>query len=229
MVSYGLEIATSLVSFFSPIKDASDTGFAAFLAEVKSSEGFRDGSERCRLLGLNLGIPAVETHALLQILRDVYRKFRSAERQGQSFGEILDSFLEDGLELVKDTDQTYGTNSAFVERLRQLFERSLELDRADKLNRLERGFSDELRSVEAFVDLRPNFSEDRTKIEEMVPVIQLRFTTNSENPSQEYFVVNVKQKTLDELSAAIEDVQARLKTLANQSSLSDIAIMDRSK
>jgi hypothetical protein len=66
----------------------------------------------------------------------------------------------------------------------------------------------------SFVDLRPMIDQDRSAIDGLVPVIQLRISTEQGN-DEGNAVIQLDEKALMKLSEAIEDANKKLQLLKN--------------
>ncbi len=225
--SYGLVPPSSFEGLFAPIAAASEEQFANFLAAVNSRKGFRDEDKRCDELSKILDISSSDVGILLNVLRGIYIRFRSLEKRGASFDDLFGSFVKEGLGQDKVELETPDNSNQLVVRLSKLFQKSESLDEAEKLNRLRKGFLDGAVTFSSFVDLRPNYTDDRKKIVGYLPIVQLRISTDSDDASKQNTVFHLDSKAIDELAETIEDIKLKMKALANREELKDLVYSDR--
>jgi hypothetical protein len=83
-------------------------------------------------------------------------------------------------------------------------------DEVSKLVRLETGFLPHAIGFSSFVDLRPDFTDDRAEIRQFVTVIQFRITTQNANGEEATHTFQLTSEALHQLGEAVEDTQAKL-------------------
>jgi hypothetical protein len=220
--SYGLVPPTTLRELFIPIEKATDNSFQQFWGEVTSGGGYHDDNlDRCKRIGAALNISAGDAGLLLSLLAGTHDRFRQLEEKGNAFDELFGSFIRDGLELDPEDEAEYSASKPLIDRLAKLFSQNENLDENSKINKLERGFSDQAISFASMVDLRPNFTKDRKRILGYVPIVHLQISTSSEDSSRQQMAIALNAEKLRELQETINDIARKLERLANQEYLVD--------
>jgi hypothetical protein len=65
-------------------------------------------------------------------------------------------------------------------------------------------------SFSSILDFRPNFNEDRSAILELLPVVQFKVTTDSDDPSDTAIIFQMDEATLAKLKEAVDLAQKKL-------------------
>jgi hypothetical protein len=83
-------------------------------------------------------------------------------------------------------------------------------------------------SFGSFVDLRPNYAQDRNSIEEFLPVIVFRVSTEADDGNERSYAFQMTPASLMELKSVIDDTFHKLSSLTNDSTLSRRLFFDES-
>ena len=175
-------------------------------AELRSSEAFTISAKRCERIGEVLRMQPTRVAELLQMLKGLY-DYRHGKPGAHEIGDrsiraILSTL--DHLPLMQPTlDRIAG-------KLENLIKRDPTLDRATKLERLRAGLVKNAVGFSSMVDLRPDFPEDRSSIRSLLPVIQMRITTDAQSPAERTFVFQMNRTVLEELRKALADIDVKL-------------------
>jgi|SRR5215510_2766619 len=191
----------------------SDDQFRLLLAEVRGPEGFRaESKERRERLGAQLSLPPTRVGDLLSVLWQIYRYINP--RSGKDAGKRENSVIEliGGLEYLPAIANAE-LLLAVTRRLQAITERAPTVESRRKINRLREGLLQNAVSFSSMVDLRPDFSDDRLRIESLVPMIQIRITTDASSKSKRHYVFQLNAERLADLESMLADVRKKLDCL----------------
>ena len=216
---YGLVPPVSLREYLAPVEAATDEQFELFWEGLEKGGGYHDqGKLRFTKIGEALDISAGDASWLLGILASTHDRFRQIEERGSDFDDLFNSFLLEGLGLDTGEDSI---DKPLADRLRRLFQPNENFDQFAKISKLQQGFSEHATSFASLVDLRPNFSKDRSSIRGYVPVIHLQITSDTDDMEEQKFVFAMSSEAIAELRATLDDIERKLERLANQEFLVD--------
>jgi hypothetical protein len=97
-----------------------------------------------------------------------------------------------------------------VSRLAEVLRSNAVRDRELKRRWLRTGILDIATAFSSFVDLRPNFSDDRSEISELLPVIIFNIIVQTETGDDRSYVFQLSDSSLRQLERAISDVRIKL-------------------
>jgi hypothetical protein len=203
----------SLKEMLEELGSFSDEEFEQFLAETLTLAAFDSSQERCETVARRIGRDPGLFGYLFGALDFLYREVRRKAKDEKTLRLLIDELLN-SLE--------FGTGDKTVrltERLVKLLSYNQNAERRDKIGRLKRGFLPNAVGFSSFVDLRPNVDTDRTKIDDFVPLVQFRITTDTEDEEGSW-VFQLDERALDKLRQAIDDVQKKLQVIKRDMSVS---------
>jgi hypothetical protein len=93
---------------------------------------------------------------------------------------------------------------------------------------LETGILDTAVSFASFIDLRPNFAEDRSEVTELLPVIIFQIETDSDYEA-EALVFQMTENGLDQMIKSIEDIKLKLERVKATASLRKLLVIRNEK
>jgi hypothetical protein len=186
-----------------------DLEFEIVLAETTTLAAFDSSQERCEAIAKKIDRDSGVFGYIFTVLDFLYREVRRKAKDENTLKLLIDELIA-SFELGKDEKENVKMLS---ERLLKLLSYNQNAERRDKIGRLKRGFLPNAVGFSSFVDLRPNIGADRSKIDEFVPLVQFRISTDSDDDEQRSWVVQLDERALDKLSQAIEDVQKKLQLL----------------
>jgi hypothetical protein len=210
---------SSLVSCVETISRLDDEQYATLLEATSSADAYDHSPTRCNELAkkLNGDFDASKIFRLLVSLEFLYDRLREWESQERDGDKSLREFLEitDLLEKLEPEKNSY-------DKLLHLTAKNTTLERRKKLRRLRTGLLDTATGFASFVDIRPRFADDRSSLEELVPVVILRVTIDSdgEEPARSP-VFQLSLAGVQKLRHALDDVENKLKALKNDRVLSE--------
>jgi hypothetical protein len=146
-----------------------------FKKAIFSELAFDDNPERIAGLAKQLSVTPEDAAMILQATAILYERVQALPNTAESASAIsrfVDEFDE---ELQAETKRS------LVERLTELTVRNESAELNRKINRLQSGFLDTATNFSTFVDLRPDFNEQRDQIRGFLPMIQFKIATNSDN------------------------------------------------
>jgi hypothetical protein len=197
--------------------------FATLRASVSGPEGFDRTMDRCEALAKDLQEEdSSKIFALLASLSFLYNGVRDWSEEGDEPSEVLRSFLKStGLwgRLGDDPGQSF-------RRLAELVERKPDIDKRRKLRWLRTGILDNAVNFASFVDLRPNFTADRSAIEDLVPVVVFRIGIEREVGEDTSFVFQLSEEGVHQFKEAIDDISKKLSTIRGQEQFSGLIPSD---
>jgi hypothetical protein len=205
----------SLKEVLEKLGSFSDQEFEQFFSETLTLAAFDNSQERCEIVARKIGKDPGLFGYIFGALDFLYREVRRKAKDEKTLRLLVD-------ELVNSFELGTGDKTdvkRLTERLVKLLSYNQNAERRDKIGRLKRGFLPNAVGFSSFVDLRPSVGTDRTKIDEFVPLVQFRITTESED-EEESWVFQLDERALDKLREAIDDVQKKLEVIKRDTSVS---------
>jgi len=191
--------------------------FQALLDEVVSPAGFNRDLARCESLAKRLQA-SLETSGvfhLLASLRFLYDRCRDWEKSQRDTEAALNEFLE-VTGLRRKLGDPLGPG---YDRLIKLTEKNSAVERQRKIRWLRTGILDTAVDFASFVDIRPRISDDRKKIEELIPIVIFRVMTESEVGQDKAHVFQLTKEGVFKLRAVVEDIENKLAAVSDDPSL----------
>ena len=102
---------------------------------------------------------------------------------------------------------------ALIRRLSVILGQRRSADSFRKAQRLRIGFIRNATSFSSLVDLRPDFSDDKKSVERLIPVAQLRISTDADGPDFKEIVIQLDERSLARLREALNEMEQKFSTL----------------
>jgi len=206
---------SSFDELFGEIAILSDEQFDT-LATAIQTDGFNIEKPRVEQLAETMDIAPESVAYLLSTASFVYSRFSKlpADRVTPAVEALVRNLVNVHLEESQ--------RSRLAARIARLAQPSPNLELVRKIQRLQKGFLPNLQSVSSFVDIRPNFDEEGRMIQGLIPVTQVRITTDSDESSKAWFVFQVDEEGLKALQKAIERAERKLAALSEAKDLSGL-------
>lgn len=178
------------------------------LLKAIDEEGFDRSISRCNKLArqLNSALSPREAFSLLRVVEGLYDDLREWRSVGDPLIEILEfAGVTDGQ--GKETIQTG------FRRLQELIVVKPNVETLNKVSWLETGIIDTVVDISSFVDLRPNFSDDRSRIEDLLPIVIFRVLTASDARTHNSFVFQLTRDDITKIRTVLIDTEKKLDAL----------------
>lgn len=203
--SVGTVLPSSLDEILASVAEFDDKQFVELVQATSGPEGLSADKERCEKLASEIGVPPAAVGYLLSALNFVYSALPAATEHGSPDSVGLNNILN-GIDFNIDSDRLDKIRS----RIRTLLIDNTNISRYKKLVRLRDGFIRSAISFSSFVDLRPNFDEEKTVISSVIPIVQFRVRTNSSVDAEENIVFQMDRKAVRRLKEAVDYVSRKL-------------------
>jgi hypothetical protein len=191
-----------------PLGQMPDTEFHALVKALSSPRSFSLSKGTIEDLRKQTPSVAPSLTYLLGVLSFLYSQVDRVVEMGESYDSVITKLVEE----VKAND-----HPLLKDRLSIILNRTEARKRFRKIRRLQSGFIPNATGFSTFVDLRPDFGDsDALDLKGFVKVIQLRVSTDSENPREQRFVVQLNKDSLHELKKAVDRATEKLEMLNNQ-------------
>lgn len=200
-------------SFEEVIRDLAayeERDFEYLLEEVRGPEAFDVNSARCRRLGSRLKRSPEAVAFMLRAFGFIYSQLGSAGEFEIETGRVVNDFVQ-SFEFELDGH----LHARLIQRLVDLCSRNPETDAAIRFQEMRKGFLDNLTSIDSYVDLRPDFNKENSKIQSLIPIVQLRLMTNSNDPRLRDIVLQVDAETIEMISEKIKEIKKALTHLTD--------------
>jgi hypothetical protein len=205
-------LPSSIVREFAAL---SDHAFDRVLGEVRKANDLRLSREAQSSLRADLGDQARVALMVLSFARSIFNTLHEAddfEEEKRDFLDVMQAVLTD--ELGKE-----GGADKIVTRLDALLQPWSGATIRRKREWLESGVLKTAVEFASFVDLRPDFSVDRSDIGALVPIIIMEITARSDSVGRDAFQFQMGVKQFDEMKKLVQDVELKLETLSARYSL----------
>lgn len=196
--------------------------FSFLLKEVKGESAFQISDERCSSLKGHLGFTdnsVVKGFLLtLEFFYDRVRDFGGATEEPT---KALEFFLErTGIDKLLGKDEE--SRKFGFDRLLEIVEKNPFVENQHKRKWLRTGLLDNAISFASFIDLRPNFNEERSLVQEYIPIVIFNIELEPPLGEDKSFVFQLSENALGKLKEALNDVEKKLATLRKDEKLSDV-------
>lgn len=198
--------------------------FTLLLEEVRGEEAFNRDAARCKALAEKIGAKGPgDAFYLLSAVDFFYSQVQDLKEEGDEVAEIVEFVLSTFSGLDDDSEKA----EIVRDRLASLVSPN---PVADDLRKLERLKTDLIRNgvgFSSFVDLRPDFAEDKSKIKRLVPIIIFRVSTDSNDDGERSFVFQLTEEALGKLKGTVEDAEKKLRAVRSSEALSQMLVQER--
>jgi hypothetical protein len=185
-----------------------DNEFALLVEGVSGPRSFSLSKEALDDLRKRVPSAAPTLTYLLGVLAFLYTQVDRVVEMGESYDSTISKLVEE----VQANDAPL-----IKERLSIVLSQTDARKRFRKIRRLQSGFIPNATGFSTFVDLRPDYGDsDVLDLRGFVKVIQLRVSTDSENPRDQRFVVQLSKESLQELKKAVDRATEKLEMLNSQ-------------
>ena len=197
------------------ISELEDAHYEALLAETGGPNGFSVAEPRVTAVAESLESDESDVLNLFQTLDFLYDRCREWETGDEGFGAPLRSFLR-----ATRLWGALGPNAESVfDRLTKLLEPNPTLEQIRKLRWLRTGILDTAVEFASFVDLRPDFSKDRSEVRGLVPVVLLRVRTESDLERDRSHAFQLTIDGVRKLRKVLEDIDRKLDAIGRSGEL----------
>lgn len=207
------------------LSELSDDKFSILKNELIGKDGLDKSSERVNVLAKILEESEVlKVESLLASLAFLYRRTREWADEDESTSEILRKFLE-----ISDLWSILGEAAEKnLDRLASLLASQPLIDRESKLAWLRSGILDNAVGFSSFLDLRPDFNKERTKIQSFVPIIIFNVQVESDTGEDKSYTFQISEIGLNHFKKSVDDAFKKLDALRSDTIISDrIAFMSK--
>ena len=204
------------------ISELEDAQYEALLAETGGPNGFSVAEPRVTAVAESLESDESDVLNLLQSLDFLYDRCREWETGDEGFGAPLRSFLRATRlwgALGPDAESVF-------DRLTKLLQPNPTLEHIRKLRWLRTGILETAVEFASFVDLRPDFSEDRSEVRGLVPVVLVRVRTESDLERDRSHSFQLTIDGVRKLRRTVEDIDRKLDAIGRSSELGRLISTD---
>lgn len=184
------------------------------LFQFVEESGFARDLTQCKTISkkLNEELKPSEIFQIFGSIRFLYDRCRTWEEGEGEYKVQLKEFLE-LTGLITETDKE--SEETGYQRLDRLVAKNRVVERKRKVNWLKTGILDTAIDFSSRIDLRPRFSEDRGKIEDLIPGIVLRIVSDGNRGDEKTQVFQLTKEGLSKLRRSLEEVEKKLDTLSS--------------
>jgi hypothetical protein len=197
---------------FDFVSSLPDPDFQTFQSHISGPDAFDTDKERCERVAADLRVQPSTVGVVVSALAFLYSQ---VQRAGQDSPKELVNEVVRGV-----TDEDPSEHAVLVDRLVALLRRNENADTFRKLQRLRTGFLENATGFSSFLDLRPNFNDDRSQIVGLVPIVQFRVSTDADDPAKQALIFQLDERGLKRLKEAVESAERKLDTLLAHSTIS---------
>jgi hypothetical protein len=192
------------------IASLSDDAFQRFSSEIGGENAFDLDLDRCERISRDLGTDTDTVAQVIHLCGYLYGQIHSRSVMREEIPTILGEFLDEYSE-IEDNE----LRRNLIERMSKLLARRESADAFRKAQRLRVGFLKNALSFASFVDLRPDFNEEKNSVQRLIPVAQFRITTDSNVPEYKDIVIQLDERSVRRLKDAVVEVERKFATLGS--------------
>lgn len=202
----------SLFDALMPVIDATEEEFNALLDAISGDCSFHLGDDELKFLDEHTSFDERTILILMNALGYLYFRFEDTR---SDFSDINAQVHTLFLELGEKNTETLDKPENFKQRINSLLQDNPVHRRYTQAARLQNGFIPSVQEISTFLDVRPSFDESLENIDGFIEIIQLGIQTNSENPFERKFTVQLNKTQLRELKKAVERLDKKITVLEN--------------
>jgi hypothetical protein len=204
------------------ISGLSEAAFKALQRATRDPEAFQTLPNRIRELSVQLTGGDEDTTA--DVLRSLQYLYDLVHEQGDSDPRSSVPTVHARLRAFLHTTGLYNLlgdkSDLALSRLLELLQRNEAIEATKKRYRLQTSILDNAASFASFLDLRPNFSEDRTQVTEFVPIVIFQVVVEDDAGSTNSYSFQMTELGLAKLKDAVEDAARKLERIKRGDTLS---------
>jgi hypothetical protein len=193
--------------------------FDELLTAVSGPKSFSIDDHRVESLSNKVSQTKPNVAYLLAALAFLYEQVEDAE--GIDDRDVRIGSVIADLDLYEDDEKG---REALQTRLRHLLVHNDGHDRFKKAKRLQDGFIASALSFNSFVDLRPNYDQQKRRIDGFVLIIQFNILTDSMKNHEKSFTFQLSKSSFSEMKKAMDEAQNMINALENSHFTSEIQL-----
>ena len=201
------------------LSELTDSQFAAFLQEVRGKRAFDSDSARVDALTKTLELD--QTADAIILLAGCEFLYDRAHEWAANGRDIID-VTRDLLQFAGLWPRPSADSGIILHRLSAVLRPNPVRDREVKRQWLQTGILDIATGFASFVDLRPNFSSDRSAITELMPIVIFNIMIQTEDGNEKSCVFQLSEQSLQRLEDAISDARLKLSRVREHPILSPL-------
>jgi hypothetical protein len=203
----GSRLFSVFPEFLAALQSLGEAEFAALRTYATGPHAFDLDEMRVRNLADEIKLGAEATGHLIATVAFLYDQIGATELEEERLREVA-------LQLITSlTDEEKFKDPVTVDRLIAILRKNPGADAFNKIQRLRSGFLKNAVGFSTFVDARPDFTADYQEIRGLVPVVQLRITTDSQDPTERSIVFQLDERGLLNLEKTIQTAKQKIDTL----------------
>lgn len=205
-----------------------EKSFEALSVAIQSPDAFSTSKRRCDELGKALGLESRQIRYLLLILEQFYN---NANPQKRPRDGLQDPILEllGSLDYLRSHEDAAQLLPIIADRIEKLIVPHPNIEGHRKVRRLRQGFLPNVQAIASHVDLRPDYDRDRSAIQRLVPMIQVRISTDAKPRPERNFVFQISIDKLAEFDAELRDIRKKLDQLRRVPGIASLLIAEDEK
>jgi hypothetical protein len=207
-ITHRLFLPPSFGGILKVIASFSDGDFEILAADLNGPDSFDLDRRRCARIAKVIGTDIETTVHIVQFCGYLYGQIHSRDVTASELPVVVGSLLDTYSEFA-NPDQ----RDAVLQRMCSVLERRESAATFRKTQRLRVGFLRNALNFSSLVDLRPDFSDDKKSVQRLVPVAQLRISTDDHSEDFKDIVIQLDERSLARLKETLGEMEQKFTTL----------------
>lgn len=207
-ITHRLFLPPSFGSVLKIIASFSSNDFEMLASDLNGVNSFDIDRRRCERIAKTTGTDTETAAHIVQFCGYLYGQIHSRAVTADEIPEVVANLLDTYSEFDSDEEK-----AALIQRMCGILGRRQSADNFRKAQRLRLGFLRNALSFSSLVDVRPDFSDDKKSIQRLIPVAQLRISTDADAPDLKDVVVQLDERSLARLKEVVNEMEQKFATL----------------
>jgi hypothetical protein len=207
-ITHRLFLPPSFGRILKVIASFSDNDFEILASDLNGLNSFDLDQKRCEHIARAIGTDVETTVHIIQFCGYLYGQIHSRDVTASEIPVVVGSLID-----IYSEFENEGQREAVIQRMCSVLGRRVSADTFRKAQRLRVGFLRNALSFGSLVDLRPDFSDDKKSVQRLIPVAQLRISTDDNSEDFKDIVIQLDERSLARLKEALSEMEQKFSTL----------------
>jgi hypothetical protein len=207
-IAHRLFLPPSFGAILKIIASFSDSDFEKLAAELNGIDAFDIDRGRSERIAKSIQSDAETVGHIIQFCGYVYGQIHSRDLTAAEIPPVVANLLDTYADFENSDER-----QVLLQRLRSVLERRQSADSFRKAQRLRLGFSRSAVNFSSLVDLRPDFSDDKKTVLRLIPVAQVKISTDDDSQDFKDIVIQLDERSLARLKEAVHEMEQKFSTL----------------
>jgi hypothetical protein len=207
-IAHRLFLPPSFGAVLKIVASFSDSDFEKLASELNGVDAFDLDRGRSEHIAKAIGTDAETAGHIIQFCGYLYGQIHSRDVTAHDIPLVVANLVDTYADFENKDER-----EPLVERLCSVLGRRQSADSFRKAQRLRLGFLRNAISFSSLVDLRPDFSEDKKTVARLIPVAQVKISTDDDDLDFKDIWIQLDERSLARLKEAVNEMEQKFSTL----------------